>query len=52
MSSCKTKNLSNWNHCNVTIGCGSGWLSESEKNIGAGGWRADNLFEAVDSGDA
>ncbi len=27
------------------------WLSKSDKNIGAGGWRVDNIFEAVDSGD-
>ncbi len=27
------------------------WLSKSDKNIGAGGWRLDNIFEAVDSGD-
>ncbi len=33
------------------IGCGSGRLSKSEKNIGAGGLRMDNLFEAADSGD-
>ncbi len=26
-------------------------LSKSDKNIGAGGGRVDNLFEAVDSGD-
>ncbi len=26
-------------------------LSKSDKNIGAGNWRVDNLFEAVDSGD-
>ncbi len=26
-------------------------LSKSDKNIGAGGWRVDNLFEAGDSGD-
>ncbi len=26
-------------------------LSKSDKNIGAGGWRVDNLFEAADSGD-
>ncbi len=25
--------------------------TKSEKNIGAGRWRADNLFEAADSGD-
>ncbi len=32
---------------------GAGWvrLSKSEKNIGAGGWRVDNYFEAVDSAD-
>ncbi len=30
---------------------GSGRLSKSEKHIGAGGWWADNLFEAADSGD-
>ncbi len=30
-----------------------GWvqLSKSNKNIGAGGWRVDNIFEAADSGD-
>ncbi len=33
------------------IGCGSGGLSKSDKNIGAGGWRMDNVFEAADSGD-
>ncbi len=27
-------------------------LSKSDKNIGAGGWRVDTLFEAADSGDA
>ncbi len=27
------------------------WLSKSDKNIGAGGWRVYNLFEAADSGD-
>ncbi len=26
-------------------------LSKSDKYIGAGGWRVDNLFEAADSGD-
>ncbi len=26
-------------------------LIKSDKNIGAGGWRVDNLFEAADSGD-
>ncbi len=26
-------------------------LSKSDKNIGAGDWRVDNLFEAADSGD-
>ncbi len=26
-------------------------LSKSDKNIGAGSWRVDNLFEAADSGD-
>ncbi len=26
-------------------------LSKSDKNIGAGGWRVDHLFEAADSGD-
>ncbi len=36
---------------NVTIGCGIVQLSKSDKNIGAGGWQVDNLFEAVDSGD-
>ncbi len=25
------------------------WLSKSDKNIGALGWRVDNLFEAADS---
>ncbi len=33
---------------NVTNRCGS---SKSDKNIGAGGWQVDNLFEAADSGD-
>jgi len=29
-----------------------GWqLFKSDKNIGAGGWRVDNSFEAADSGD-
>ncbi len=32
----------------MTLGCG---LSKSDKNIGAGGWRVDTLFEASDSGD-
>ncbi len=32
---------------NVTIGCG--YLNQT--NLGAGGWRVDNLFEAADSGD-
>ncbi len=32
-------------------GAGRVRLSKSDKNIGAGGWRVDNLFEAADSGD-
>ncbi len=28
-----------------------GAVIKSDKNIGAGGWRVDNLFEAADSGD-
>ncbi len=26
-------------------------LSKSDKDIGAGSWRVDNIFEAADSGD-
>ncbi len=32
-------------------GVGRVRLSKSEKNIGAGGWWVDNVFEAVYSGD-
>ncbi len=32
-------------------GAGRVQLSKSDKNVGAGGWRVDNLSEAADSGD-
>ncbi len=32
-------------------GAGRVRLSKSEKIIGVGGWRVENLFEAVDSGE-
>ncbi len=32
------------------LGAGRVRLSNSDKNIGAGGWRMDQLFEAKDSG--
>ncbi len=33
------------------LGAGQVRLSKSDKNIDAGGWRVDNLFEAAGSGD-
>ncbi len=32
-------------------GAGRVQLSKSDKNVGAGGWRVDNLYKAADSGD-
>ncbi len=38
--------------CDNRVWVGFGYLNNfSDKNIGAGGWRVDHLFEAVDSGE-